>query len=377
MASQRDYYEILGVDKNAGDEEIKKAYRKIALENHPDRNPDDSAAEARFKEAADAYAILSDKEKRQRYDQYGHAGVDGMGGGGGFSNVEDIFAHFGDLFGGGRGGGIFERFFGGGRSRSRRGSSLRVDLQLSLEDVARGVKKTIEISRSEACTNCSGSGAKPGTHPKSCSTCGGHGEVINSQGFLSIRQTCPSCRGQGTVIESPCPNCRGRGVTPKKAPISITIPAGIEEGHVERIVGQGEPGDKGGPPGDLVVVIHVEPHQIFTRHGDDLLAQITTRYRQAVLGDSVELPTITGETVVLKIPPGTQPGDRLRIRNHGLPRVDGYGKGNLVVQVQVTVPKKLSSEQQELLLKLDELEQANQKKNKKKGIFEKVKDIFQ
>ncbi len=378
MANKRDYYEILGVDQSAGDEEIKKAYRKIALENHPDRNPDDAAAEARFKEAADAYAILSDKEKRARYDQYGHAGMEGMGGGGGFSNVDDIFAHFGDLFGGGRGGGIFEQFFGGGRSRSRRGSSLRVDLQLSLEDVAQGVKKTIEISRSEACNNCSGSGAKPGTQPKSCSTCGGHGEVINNQGFLSIRQTCPSCRGQGTIIDSPCPNCRGRGVTPKKAPINITIPAGIEEGHVERIVGQGEPGDKGAPPGDLVVVIHVEPHQIFTRHGDDLLAQITTRYRQAVLGDSVELPTITGETVVLKIPAGTQPGDRLRIRNHGLPRMDGYGKGNLVVQVQVTVPKKPSSEQQELLLKLDEIEQASQKKtNKKKGIFEKVKDIFQ
>lgn len=376
MAKNRDYYELLGVESGADEEEIKKAYRKIALENHPDRNPDDKAAEDRFKQAADAYAVLSDKEKRARYDRYGHAGVEGMSGGGGFANVEDIFAHFGDLFGGG--GGIFEQFFGGGRARARRGASLRVDLLLTLEEVAKGVKKTLEISRSETCSNCSGSGAKPGTKPKRCATCGGHGEVINSQGYLSIRQACPTCQGQGRVIDSPCPRCHARGVTPKKAPISITIPAGIEEGHVERIVGQGEPGDKGAPPGDLVVVIHIKPHAVFTRHGDDLMVMVKTRYRQAVLGDSVEIPTITGETVILKIPPGTQPGSRLRVRNHGLPRMDGYGKGNLVVQVQIDVPKRLSDEQEELLERLDQIELTNEKKSgKKKGIFEKVKDIFQ
>lgn len=378
MAKNRDYYEVLGVDRDADTETIKKAYRKIALENHPDRNPDDKPAEERFKVAADAYAVLSDAEKRARYDRYGHAGVDGMAGGAGFANVEDIFAHFGDLFGGRGGGGIFEQFFGGGRARARRGASLRVDLMLTLEEVAKGVKKTLEISRSETCSNCSGSGAKPGTKPENCKTCAGHGEVINSQGFLSIRQACPTCRGQGKVIQSPCPNCQGKGVTPKKAPITITIPAGIEEGHVERIAGQGETGDHGAPPGDLVVVIHINPHAVFTRHGDDLMVMVKARYRQAVLGDSVEIPTITGETVVLKIPPGTQPGSRLRVRNHGLPRMDGYGKGNLVVQVQIEVPKRTSDEQAELLGRLDELELANQKKSgKKRGIFEKVKDIFQ
>ena len=378
MAKNRDYYDVLGVERGASEDEIRKAYRKIALENHPDRNPSDEAAVTRFKQAADAYAVLSDKEKRARYDQFGHAGVEGMAGGGGFSNVEDIFSHFGDLFGGGGGGGIFEQFFGGGRARSRRGASLRVDLMLTLDEVSKGIKKTLEISRSETCSNCSGSGAKPGTQPKSCATCGGHGEVINSQGFLSIRQACPTCQGKGQVIESPCPRCHSRGVTPKKTPISITIPAGIEEGHVERIVGQGEAGDKGGPPGDLVVVIHIKPHSVFTRNGDDLMVMVKARYRQAVLGDSVEIPTITGETVILKIPPGTQPGSRLRVRNHGLPRLDGYGKGNLVVQVQIDVPKRLSDEQAELLDRLDEIELANHKKDgKKRGIFEKVKDIFQ
>ncbi len=390
MASKRDYYEILGVSRESSDDDIKRAYRKIALKNHPDRNPDDTAAETRFKEAADAYAVLSDADKRQRYDQYGHAGVDGAaGGGGGFASSEDIFQHFGDLFGGrggGGGGGIFEQFFGGGggggrgRSRARRGASLRVDLELSLEEVATGVKKTLEVSRPEPCGNCSGSGAKPGTEPVSCKTCGGHGEVVSNQGFLSIRQTCPSCHGQGTAIESPCPKCKGKGLIPKKAPINITIPPGIEEGHVERIAGQGEPGDQGGPSGDLVVVIHVSQHDIFTRYGDDLLAGAKIRFRQAVLGDSIELPTITGETVVLKIPPGTQPGDRLRVRNQGLPRGDGYGKGNLVVQVQVEVPAKISAEQDELLQQFDALEQDKDDEkdnNKKKGIFEKVKDIFQ
>ncbi len=385
MANPRDYYEVLGVDRSASDDEIKKSYRKIALNNHPDRNPGDSEAEARFKEAAEAYAVLSDKDKRARYDQFGHAGVgagQAGGGGPGFSNLEDIFAHFGDLFGGGGGGGgggFFGQFFGGGgRGGRRRGASLRVDLQLTLEEVATGVKKTIEVARPENCTNCGGSGAKPGTEPTTCGTCGGHGEVVANQGFLSIRQTCPHCRGQGKVISDPCTKCRGRGKVPAKTPINISIPAGIEEGHVERINGQGEPGEDGGPPGDLVVVIHVEPHQVFTRHGDDLIAQAKVRYRQAVLGDSVEVPTISGETVVLKIPPGTQPGSRLRVRNHGLPRADGYGKGSLIVQIQIEVPTKISPEQEELLKQYDDRERERQsQQSRKKGIFEKVKDIFQ
>lgn len=375
MASKRDYYDILGVPRDADPDRIKKAYRKAALDNHPDRHAGDEQAECRFKEAAEAYSVLGDAEKRERYNRFGHAGVNDASGGAGFNNVEDVFAAFGDLFGGS--GGFFDQFFSGGRSRAQRGASLRVDLQLTLEEVATGVKKTLEITRPETCNNCAGSGAKPGSSPTSCTTCGGVGEVVRSQGFLSIRQTCPGCHGHGQIIRDPCSRCRGTGLIPKKAPIGITIPAGIGEGHVERIPGQGEPGENSGPPGDLVVVIHVQNHPIFTRRGDDLLAQAKISFRQATLGDTVDLPTITDETVVLKIPPGTQPGERLRVRSQGLPRADGYGKGNLLVQVQVEVPTKVNAEQVELLTRFDEIEEPKRKKsNRKKGIFEKVKDIF-
>ncbi|MEE9125724.1 MAG: molecular chaperone DnaJ [Planctomycetota bacterium] len=378
MATKRDYYKILGVERNASEEEIKRAYRKAAMESHPDRNPGDATAEQRFKEAADAYAVLSDKDKRAKYDQFGHAGVDGSfgGGPGGFADISDIFAAFGDIFGRGGGGTIFDQFFGSGRQRVRRGTSLRVDLELTLEEVARGVKKTLEIARRTPCQTCGGDGCKPGTKPKTCDTCGGHGEVVRGQGFIQIRQTCPTCHGRGSQVEHRCSRCRGTGLTQEKSPINITIPPGIEAGHVERIHGQGEPGPNGGPPGDLVVVIGVKPHKIFERRGDDLLVGVTISYRQAVLGDSVDLPTLTGATVVLKIPPGTQPGSRLRVRSQGLPRMDGYGKGNMVVQVQIAVPSKIAAEQEEHLLKFDTLEQERTKK-RKKGIFEKVKDIFQ
>ncbi|MCA8974548.1 MAG: molecular chaperone DnaJ, partial [Planctomycetes bacterium] len=356
----------------------KKAYRKLALENHPDRNAGNAEAEGRFKEAAEAYAVLSDPQKRQRYDQFGHAGVEGAQGGQGFRSAEDVFAAFGDLFGGG-GGGFFEQFFGGGgrRGRGRRGASLKVDLELTLEEVAVGVKKTIELKRHEPCGHCSGSGAKPGTDKQRCSTCEGHGQVIRSQGFFQLRQVCPTCQGQGETITDPCPKCRGRGLVGKDAPITITIPAGIEGGHTERIHGQGEPGEGGGPPGDLVVVLHVKEHKVFTRYGDDLLMQTRISFRQATVGDQIDIPTITGETVAMRIPAGTQPGERLRIKNHGIPRADGYGRGSLVVQIQVEVPKKLTTEQEELLLRFDELESGKKgKKNAKKTIFEKVKDIF-
>ena len=380
MAKQ-DYYETLGVERGAPAADIKRAYRKMAMDNHPDRNPDDTEAEQRFKAAAEAYAVLSDDNKRAAYDQYGHAAVDGNfgggGAGGGFSNVEDIFAAFGDLFGGG-GGGIFEAFFGGGGGqRARRGASLRVDLELTLEEVATGVKKTLELTRPRKCEGCDGSGAKPGSSPTTCSTCRGAGAVMRSQGFLSVRQTCPTCRGEGSVIQDPCATCDGHGLLPKKEPVNITIPPGIEEGHVERIPGQGEGGAGGGPPGDLVVVIHVVPHALFVRHGDDLVTQAVIRYRQATLGDSIEVPTITGDTVVLKIPAGTQPGAGLRVRGQGLPRLDGYKKGNLVVKIQIEVPKSVSAEQREALEQFDAVEQAKRKTSKKKSIFEKVKDIFQ
>jgi molecular chaperone DnaJ len=381
MSSKRDYYEILGVDRSAGEEAIKKAYRKQAIANHPDKNPGDEAAERRFKEAAEAYAVLSDAEKKQRYDQFGHAGVDGAGGGGhGFSSAEDIFSAFGDMFGGGGGGGggFFDQLFGGGgggrRGRGRRGASLKVDLELTLKEVATGVKKTIELKRSEACGTCAGSGAKPGTKKQVCKTCEGHGQVIRNQGFFQVRQTCPTCQGEGERIETPCTKCKGRGSVPKSSPVNITIPAGIEHGHAERIPGQGEPGEGGAPPGDLIVVLHVQEHPVFTRYGDDLLMQTRISFRQAVVGDEVEIPTITDEKVKMKIPAGTQPGERLRVRSHGLPRPDGYGRGNLVVQIQVDVPNKITADQRELLDQFDVLE--NGKKDQKKTIFEKVKDIF-
>lgn len=376
MAGKRDYYEILGVPKGADEDSIKKAYRKLALENHPDRNPGNAEAEKRFKDAAEAYAVLSDKEKRSRYDQFGHAGVDGNGGAGGFANAEDIFSAFGDLFGG-RGGSFFEQFFGGGGGgRGRRGASLKVDLELTLEEVATGTKKTLEIRRQETCASCEGSGAKNKAARKQCTTCRGRGEVIRNHGFVQMRSICPECSGAGEIVTDPCTKCRGSGRVPKASPITITIPPGIEEGHVERLRGQGEAGEGGGPPGDLVVVIHVSPHDVFERHGDDLYTLVRISYRQAVLGDEFDIRTISGEEVVLKIPAGTQPGERIRIRNHGLSRGDGHGKGNLVVQVQVDVPKKVSAEQEELLKKFDDLDEGRRKRNGKKGIFEKVKDIF-
>jgi molecular chaperone DnaJ len=373
MAHKRDYYEVLGVDKKADDETLKKAYRKLALDNHPDRNPGNADAEKRFKEAAEAYAVLGDPQKRARYDQFGHAGVDGAAGGG-FQNAEDVFAAFSDMFGGG--GGFFDQIFGGRRGRGRRGASLKADLELTLEEVATGVKKTIELKRPEPCTHCSGTGAKPGTQKRTCKTCAGHGQVVRQQGFFQLRQTCPTCHGAGSSIDDPCPKCHGRGALMKDAPINLTIPPGIESGHTERIAGQGEPGEGGGPPGDLVVVLHVKEHDVFTRFGDDLLMQTRITFRQAVMGDEIDIPTITGEAVTIQIPAGTQPGEKLRVRNHGLPRGDGYGRGNLVVQVQVDVPKKITAEQEELLRKFDEIDGRKGKRQGKKTIFEKVKDIF-
>lgn len=376
MARKRDYYEILGVARDASEDAVKKAYRKLALENHPDRNPGNPDAEQRFKDAAEAYAVLGDAQKRARYDQFGHAGVEGAGGPS-FHSAEDIFAAFGEMFGGG-GGGFFDQFFGGGgRRRRQRGASLRVDLELTLEEVATGCKRTIEVKRPENCPQCDGSGARPGTGKKRCPTCGGHGEVLRNHGFLQIRQTCPQCQGQGEFLDDPCGKCKGSGQVPKSAPIHITVPAGIADEQVSRIHGQGEPGVDGGPPGDLVVVLHVKPHPIFVRSGDDLLTQTHVSYRQAVLGDEIEVPTILGETATLKIPAGTQPGERLRLRSQGMPRADGYGRGNLVVQLQVDVPRKITAEQEELLRKFDELDEPRRsKKPGKKGIFEKVKDIF-
>ncbi len=388
---ERDYYEVLGVENGASADDLKSAYRKIALKYHPDRNQGDADAESKFKEAAEAYAVLGDDEKRQRYDQFGHAGVNGQagfGGGGGFS-VDDIFSAFGDIFGG-RGGSTtsfggfsFDELFSGRRG-GRRGASLRVDLAVTLEEVSKGVEKEIEVTRLDTCDSCNGSGAKAGTRPESCSMCGGGGEVQQSQGFFAIRRTCPTCQGRGQVVKSPCPSCRGAGATRKREAKKIRIPPGIEEGHVERLPGQGEAGEAGAPPGDLVLVIHVEDHSLFERHGPDLLCDVPIRYGQAALGASIQVQTLTGQ-VEMKIPKGTQPGQILRLRGQGLPRGDGRGNGSLLVRVSVDVPKKLTAREGELMTELDEI-QAKRRgasgttprdaDDKGKGLFEKIKDIF-
>ena len=382
MTSKRDYYEVLGVERNASADDIKSTYRKLALKFHPDRNPGDKEAEAKFKEAAEAYAVLSDADKRRAYDQFGHAGVGAggpMGGTGGMS-MEDIFAQFSDIFGGG----IFSELFGlGGRgargTRGRKGASLRVDLQVTLEEVATGVEKTIEINRPTACDTCAGTGAKPGTRPTHCPTCGGAGEIARRQGFFTVRQVCPTCEGAGTRIESPCTTCRGDGRLRKKTPIPIRIPPGLEEGFVDRIPGQGEPGDGGGPCGDLVIVFHVKPHEFFERHGADLLCEMPISVPQAALGAEVQVPTLHG-SVDLKVPAGTQPGQVLRVRGQGLPRADGYGKGSLLVRLIVEVPTRLSARQRELLTELGDIDQksnGSRKRTPKKGLFDKFKDIFE
>jgi len=378
LSDKRDYYDVLGVPREATLDQIKSAYRKIALKNHPDRNPDNPEAEKRFKEAAEAYAVLSDEERRAQYDRFGHAGVNGQPdfATGGFS-VEDIFSMFGDIFGG-FGGGL-EDFFMGGRGRGsggRRGASLRVDLQITLEEVAKGAKKTIEVARLETCDTCQGSGAKPGTRPVTCPHCRGTGEIHQSQGFLQIRRSCPACQGRGSSIRHPCVSCRGTGKVRKREPITFTIPPGIEEGHVQRIPGQGEAGEDGGPPGDLVLVIHVKEDDVFRRRGSDLLAEVQIRYAQAVMGATIEVPTLD-KPVELKVPKGTQPGDILRLRGQGLPRPDGRGRGNLLIRIAVRVPKRPTQRQCELLKELDAIEEEQERKHEKgKGFFGKIKDIF-
>ncbi|PIE23769.1 MAG: molecular chaperone DnaJ [Planctomycetota bacterium] len=398
MSDKRDYYEVLGVQKGASADEIKSAFRKIAMKNHPDRNPDDKGAEARFKEAAEAYSVLSDEEKRAQYDRFGHAGLSGGAAGGGFGgqggfSVDDIFEAFGDIFGGG-GGGVFEGLFGGGRASrggARRGASLRVDLQVTLEEIATGVERSIEIARNVTCDSCSGSGAKAGSAPVICNTCAGHGEVIQSQGFFQVRRPCPQCRGTGKTIKDPCSSCHGSGRVRRREPKKIYIQPGAEEGHVERLPGQGEAGEGGGPPGDLVVVVHVQEHEFFQRHGADLLCEIPIRFGQAALGGSTQVPTLS-RPVEMKIPKGSQPGQLLRLRNQGLPMGGGRSRGNLLVRLTIDVPKKLSSRQEELLQEFDELDSKNPrsktsdgssdssghsgKSGDERGFFDRIKDIF-
>lgn len=374
MATKRDYYEILDVAKDAAADEIKKAYRKLALKNHPDRNPGDDEAVERFKEAAEAFEVLSDQEKRARYDRYGHAGVQGARGGAGFTDINDIFDSFGDLFGGifGSGGGG-----GGGQHGGRRpgrGKSLRTGITIDLLEAAHGCSRDLEIYRHEQCDTCSGSGAKAGSIAQSCDYCGGRGQVVQSQGFFRIQTTCPACHGEGAVIRDKCSSCGGSGQEARTAKLEVKVPAGVDNGMQLCLRGEGDPGTLGGPRGDLYVDIEVEDHPLFHRDETDLTCHIPITYSQAALGAEIDVPTLNGKHE-LNVPGGTQPGKVFRLRNLGMPDPHGRGRGDLFVEIQVEVPHQLNERQEELIRELAELEHADVSPHRK-SFFESLKDYF-
>jgi molecular chaperone DnaJ len=341
--AKRDYYEVLGVDRNASDEEIKKAYRKLAVKLHPDKNPGDKSAEENFKEIGEAYEALSDPQKRAAYDQYGHAAFDPRaraGRGGGFHDPFEIFR---EVFSGSS---IFEEFFGGRHdpSQPQRGDDLRYDLEITLEEAALGCEKKISISKPVRCEVCDGSGMEHGSKAHVCPTCGGHGVVLTSRGFISLRQTCPHCKGSGRIVEKPCKTCHGDGRHELNSEIKLRIPPGVDTGSRLRSTGNGEAGFRGGPAGDLYVILHVKPHEFFQRDGDDLLCEAPVSFIQAALGAEVEVPTIDGK-VTLKIHSGTQPGAAFRVKGKGVKNLQGYGHGDLHVRIQVEVPIHLNAEQ--------------------------------
>lgn len=377
--SKRDYYEILGVARDATDPQIKSAYRKLALKYHPDRNPGDAKAEEAFKEAAEAYAVISDPDKRSAYDRFGHAGVSGAGAGGfdpnAFAGFEDIFGNLGDLFG-------FGDVFGGRRRRGgpQRGSDLRYDLEISFEESFTGTETTIQIPREETCESCKGSGAADGSAPETCGQCKGSGQQRFQQGFLTVARPCPACRGAGKVISKPCQACRGAGRVARERKITAKIPAGIATGQRLRLYGEGEHGAAGGPPGDLYVVVHVQEHDLFQREGDDLYCELPINFPTLALGGEVRVPTMVGDEEI-KVPAGTQAGARFKLRGKGMPNVSGRGHGDLYAVTRVAVPKKLTKEQKQLLEELaktmsqDKLER-EAGDGADKPFFEKVKDIF-
>jgi molecular chaperone DnaJ len=373
MAEKRDYYEVLSVSRDAAEKDIASAYRKLALKYHPDANPDDEEATARFKEAAEAYEVLSDADKRSRYNQYGHAGV--ANGGAQFHEVEDIFEAFGDIFSGG----LFGDLFGGGGRRrggrrQRRGADVRADVTLDLEEAARGTSKTVEFRRSKQCETCGASGVKPGSSKQPCSRCGGRGQVVQSAGILRVQTACPACHGSGAIITDPCYDCRGQGFVPSPVRLEVAIPAGIDDGMRVRLPGEGEPSPDGGPPGDCYCFVTVREHRLFERDGRHLILRLPMTYTQAALGATVEVPTLKGPHN-LTIPPGTQPGDVFRIRSEGVVDPRGGAPGDLLVQTFVEIPKKLSSEQESLLRELAELEHANVTPHRK-SFLKKLRDYF-
>lgn len=366
--AKKDYYEVLGLERDASQKEIKKAYRKRALEYHPDRNPDDPDAAEKFKQAAEAYEVLSDEEKRRLYDTYGEEGLKGQRRRE-FSSYDDIFDAFSDIFGGG----MFEEFFGSrsaGRQRSR-GRSLRVELEVDLEDIAEGTTKTVSLRRREKCPECGGDGCAPGSEPSTCSYCRGYGQVESRQGFFSMRSTCPRCEGKGTVISDPCSKCGGSGMVGKEIEVDIPIPVGVESGTRLRIRGEGEAGPQG-RRGDLYCDVIVRDHPIFERRGPDLVCQLPISYSQAALGGTAEVPTLGGETTEVDIPRGSQNGDVLRLQREGLPYPNSQRKGNLLVVLYVDVPQDLTDRQEELLRELAEIEGSNVSE-KRRSFMERLK----
>lgn len=355
MAGQRDYYEVLGVAKSASGEEIKKAYKKAAMANHPDRNPGDEAAIERFKECATAYEVLSDETKRARYDRYGHAGVQGGAGGGSpFGDVNDIFSQFSDLF---------EGFgLGGGNQRTRggaqRGSHLRAAMTIDLVTASKGADRELRIQRKKACERCKGTGAEPGSTPHRCDYCGGRGQVVQSQGFFRVQTTCPACSGTGAIVRNKCTECRGAGRGDEDVVLQVRIPPGIDNGMQLCLRGEGEAGTSGGTRGDLYVDIHVKDHPLFKREGSHLVCAVPISYTQAALGGTIEVPLLSGSDT-LEIPPGTQPGEVFRVRGQGMPDPRGGRRGDLHVAIELEVPRKLEAEHEELLRKLAEYENAN------------------
>jgi molecular chaperone DnaJ len=371
--AKRDYYEVLGVNRDASEEDIKKAYRKLAMKHHPDRNPDNPKAEGQFKEAKEAYEMLTDPQKRAAYDQYGHAGVDPQAGGMGGMHSGGFAEAFGDIFG---------DIFGAagarsGRSNVYRGADLRYNLEITLEQAAHGTETRIRIPTMEECETCKGSGAKPGTQPKPCTTCNGQGQVRMTQGFFSIQQTCPKCHGTGKIIAEPCTTCQGAGRVKKHKTLSVNIPSGINEGDRIRLAGEGEPGVNGGPPGDLYVQMHIQPHQVFTRDHDDLHCEMPVSFATAALGGELEIPTLEGSAKI-KVPAETQSGKTFRLRGKGIRGVRSHAQGDLFCHVVVETPVNLTDRQRELLKEFEaiNLKDAAKHSPRAQSWMQKVKAFF-
>lgn len=369
---KRDYYEVLGVSRTATEVELKTAYRKLAMQHHPDRNPGDPSAEEKFKEASEAYGVLSDADKRAAYDRFGHAGLNGGGFGGGFQTTVDINEIFGDFFGD-----IFGTQGGSGgrhRTRARQGGDLREDLRLTFEEAVFGVKKQVKIRRNEICEECSGSGAAAGKSAVQCPDCGGRGQVRFQQGFFSVARSCGRCAGTGQIIKDPCMACKGHGRTQKERSLEVQVPPGVEDGTRIRYSDQGDAGTFGGPAGDLYVVLHVAEHDFFERENENLFCVVPISFPQAALGAEINVPTLYGDHK-LKVPEGTQTGTRFRIKGKGVPILNGNGKGSLYVEVKVDTPHKLNKRQRELLEELNSLTEL-ENKPQKGGLLDKVRDIF-